>query len=145
MTNQARLEQLLSLRARLDAEIERERRYLSRVKRLRKDLATVVGNQHGWSSRRVWSERIIAATAEHYEITAPDVISRRQCREYVAARHVAAWLLRESGRSLSEIGKLLGGRDHTTVLAGCRRVDAEPALMAVAVALRTELLGGVAA
>nr|MBA3782859.1 hypothetical protein [Nocardioides sp.] len=57
-----------------------------------------------------------------------DIIGAGRSREYVQARMVAAWLLRQTGRSYPEIGALLG-KDHTTAINACRRVDTDKTLM----------------
>ena len=52
------------------------------------------------------------------------------------ARHVAWGLLRREGWSLAELGELTGGRHHTTVLHGVRRVESSEKLRAIATGLR---------
>ena len=51
---------------------------------------------------------------------------RGRSRNIVIPRQVAMYLLREEvGSSLVEIGALLGGRDHTTVMYGCEKITQE--------------------
>jgi chromosomal replication initiation ATPase DnaA len=131
----SRLDQLLNLRDRIDAEIEREKRALARLARVRSQSVAVLAT--GGS----WSERVIAAAARRFNLEPEDLDgATRGDVDVVRARHVAAWLLREAGRSYPEIGKALG-RDHTTAINSVRRVEETPALMAVAVDLREGLLG----
>jgi hypothetical protein len=53
-----------------------------------------------------------------------DLIGERRAMKLVKARQIAAWaLIHRLGRSLPEAGRILGGRDHTTMLHACRRVQ----------------------
>lgn len=66
---------------------------------------------------------IIAAAAEFYGVRPEDIAGRDRSREVSNARQVVMYLAREeSGASLSEIGEVLGGRNHSTVLYSCERV-----------------------
>lgn len=68
---------------------------------------------------------IIAAVAEAANVTVDDMVSARRNRAATAARQIAMFLCkRMTPSSLPEIGKSLGGRDHTTVLHGVRKVAA---------------------
>ena len=63
-----------------------------------------------------------------------DFISARRLQDFVVARQVAMALARKlTTKSLPEIAKRMGGRDHTTILHGCRRL--QPVLDAVAIRL----------
>lgn len=54
-----------------------------------------------------------------------DIKGPSRVQVIVRARQIAAWLLvNRAGKSLPESGRFLGGRDHTTILHACRRVDA---------------------
>ncbi len=69
-------------------------------------------------------DRILKAVCQHFEVTAADLSSPRRPQALSFARHTAMYLLRERTElSLSEIGALLGGRDHTTILHGIRKID----------------------
>ena len=73
--------------------------------------------------RRVTIEEIQKKTAEFYKLEVKDLQS--QCRAWRVARprQVAMYLARKlTSRSLPEIGRRFGGRDHTTVLHACRRI-----------------------
>lgn len=69
-------------------------------------------------------EQVISTVAAFYDVP-PDVLrARRRDKRTARARQVAMYLLREeANRSLSEIGRLLGGRDHTTVIHACGAVS----------------------
>lgn len=71
--------------------------------------------------------RILAiqlVVAHHFSIRIEDIKSARRTRNVVGPRHVAFWLTRQlTDKSLPEIGRRFGGRDHTTILHGCNRVE----------------------
>ncbi len=61
--------------------------------------------------------RIHDVVAAHYGFARNDIISIRRTGGLIRARHTAMYLARlETSKSLPEIGRLFGGRDHTTVL-----------------------------
>ncbi len=67
--------------------------------------------------------QVVETVAAYYGITVKEMISAARNKELVVPRQVAMYLLRqETDASLPEIGSLLGGRDHTTVLHGVERV-----------------------
>jgi chromosomal replication initiator protein len=71
-------------------------------------------------------EKILDAVASYYELTPEALVGKRRDRKTALARHVAMYLLREQNHCpLSEIGKILGDRDHTTVLYGYDKIAAE--------------------
>jgi chromosomal replication initiator protein len=67
---------------------------------------------------------IAAASAKYFRLRLADLKGASRERQIVLARNVAMYLARQStGQSLEKIGQFFGGRDHTTVLHGCRRVE----------------------
>ncbi len=76
--------------------------------------------------RRITSEMIIQAVSEHYGVEVQVLQGRGRSRNIVVPRQVAMYLLREETEcSLVDIGNLLGGRDHTTVIYGCEKIAEE--------------------
>ena len=68
---------------------------------------------------------ILAATAKVSSVALVDLLSTRRHNKVVRPRQMAMFLARElSSASLPEIGRRIGGRDHTTVLHAVRRVEA---------------------
>lgn len=68
---------------------------------------------------------IIRETASFYEISPREIISSRREKWIAQARQVACWLARSmTPRSLPEIAARMGGRDHTTIMAAIRKVQA---------------------
>ncbi len=74
--------------------------------------------------KRVTCQSIQEAVANYYSITMEDIVGARRNREVVVPRQVAMYLTREMlGTSLPKIGEAFGGRDHSTVLNGCQKVQ----------------------
>jgi chromosomal replication initiator protein len=70
-------------------------------------------------------EDIQRKTAEFYKLEVKDFHSPQRARRVARPRQVAMYLARKlTTRSLPEIGRRFGGRDHTTVLHACRRIEA---------------------
>ena len=67
---------------------------------------------------------VAMAAAKHFGLTLADLKSPSRRQPLVRARGVAMYLARQlTGKSFDEIGAYFGGRDHTTVLYGCRRTE----------------------
>ncbi|MEQ8370375.1 MAG: chromosomal replication initiator protein DnaA [Alphaproteobacteria bacterium] len=74
--------------------------------------------------RRVTIEEIQKRVAEHYNIRLADMHSARRARAVARPRQVAMYLAKQlTARSLPEIGRKFGGRDHTTVMHAVKKVD----------------------
>ena len=70
------------------------------------------------------SEQILQAVAQHYGVEQERLLARDRSREIALPRQVAMFLLREETESsLPEIGEILGGRDHTTIMYGCDKIN----------------------
>ncbi|MBB3893684.1 chromosomal replication initiator protein [Phenylobacterium haematophilum] len=77
------------------------------------------------NERRVTVDQIQKTVAEHYQLKQADLISERRARVVARPRQVAMWLAKQiTTRSLPDIGRRFGGRDHTTVLHAVRRIEA---------------------
>ena len=73
--------------------------------------------------RRVTIEEIQKRVAEHYNIRLTDMSSPRRARNVARPRQIAMYLSKQlTSRSLPEIGRRFGGRDHTTVMHAVSRV-----------------------
>jgi chromosomal replication initiator protein len=87
--------------------------------------------------RRVKIEDIQKLVASHYSVSRSDILSARRTAMVVKPRQVAMYLSKAlTLRSLPEIGRRFGGRDHTTVLHAVRKIEG---LSAIDTALREEL------
>ena len=75
--------------------------------------------------KRITIDDIQKACAEHYAMTQADLVSERRNRAIARPRQAAMWLAKQlTTRSLPDIGRRFGGRDHTTVLHAVRRIEA---------------------
>ncbi len=74
--------------------------------------------------KQVTIENIQKTTAEYYKIRVSDLHSKSRSRSITRPRQLAMALAKElTSHSLPEIGDAFGGRDHTTVLHACKKVD----------------------
>ncbi len=76
------------------------------------------------NDRRVTIDEIQKAVVEHYAMRMADMTSSRRSRAIARPRQVAMFLAKQlTPRSLPEIGKKFGGRDHTTVMHAVRQIE----------------------
>lgn len=76
------------------------------------------------NDRRITIEEIQKKVAEHFNIRVADMHSARRARQVARPRQVAMYLAKQlTSRSLPEIGKKFGGRDHTTVIHAVKKVE----------------------
>jgi chromosomal replication initiator protein len=76
------------------------------------------------NDRRVTIEEIQKQVAEHFNIRIADMHSPRRARAVARPRQVAMYLAKQlTTRSLPEIGRKFGGRDHTTVMHAVRKIE----------------------
>lgn len=74
-------------------------------------------------NRKAVMDAVALACGDAYGVTFKQILSPSQCTEIAAARGIAAFLLREFGFSLGEIGDYFG-RHHSTIFMAHRRVNA---------------------
>ena len=76
------------------------------------------------NERRVTIDEIQKRVAEHFNLKMVDMVSARRARVVARPRQVAMYLAKQlTQRSLPEIGRKFGGRDHTTVMHAVRRIE----------------------
>jgi chromosomal replication initiator protein len=74
--------------------------------------------------KRVRIEDILKIVSRHYKVPRNELLSARRSRDVVRPRQIAMYLAKAlTSRSLPEIGRRFGGRDHTTVLHSVRKVE----------------------
>jgi len=74
--------------------------------------------------RRIRVEDILRVVSKHYNVTRADLLSSRRTANVVRPRQIAMYLAKVlTLRSLPEIGRRFGGRDHTTVLHAVRKIE----------------------
>lgn len=98
------------------------------------------------SERRITVEEVQRRVAEHYNIRLSDLIGPKRLRTVARPRQVAMYLSKIlTSRSLPDIGRRFGGRDHTTILHGVRKIeelrDGDPQLNEEIEMLRRQLQG----
>lgn len=96
----------------------------------------------------ITAEAIVETVARFYGVDLKVLKGRQRSRNIVVPRQVAMYLMREeTDASLVEIGKALGGRDHTTVLHGCEKIaeeiNTDSRLRADVLEIRTRLYNNV--
>lgn len=76
------------------------------------------------SDRKVTVEEIQRRVGEHFSIRLSDLIGPKRNRTIARPRQIAMYLAKQlTSRSLPEIGRRFGGRDHTTVMHAVKRID----------------------
>jgi chromosomal replication initiator protein len=69
-------------------------------------------------------DNIQRIVSHYYKIKTADLVGKRRTASLAKARHMAMYLSKKmTHKSYPEIGSFFGGRDHTTVLHGCRRIE----------------------
>jgi chromosomal replication initiator protein len=69
---------------------------------------------------------ILVAVSTYYKVSLDDLRGKQRDKHIVMPRQVAMWLMRnDTEASLMEVGHELGGRDHSTVLHGCDKIEQE--------------------
>jgi chromosomal replication initiator protein len=76
------------------------------------------------NERRVTIDEIQKKVAEHFNVKMGDMVSARRARAVARPRQVAMYLAKQlTPRSLPEIGRKFGGRDHTTVMHAVKKIE----------------------
>jgi chromosomal replication initiator protein len=74
----------------------------------------------------VTAEQILTSVAKHYKLAEGELTGPSRVRGVSVPRQLTMYLIREEiGTSLPQIGQLLGGRDHTTILHGCEKIASQ--------------------
>lgn len=98
------------------------------------------------NDRKISIDDIQRKVAEHYNIRLADLIGPKRARNVARPRQIAMYLSKQmTSRSLPEIGRRFGGRDHTTIMHGVRKVEgliSEDSGMAEDVAVLKRMLEG---
>lgn len=80
----------------------------------------------GVEPRRIKVEDILRIVSRHFAVSKADILSDRRHRSVVRPRQIGMYLAKQlTSRSLPEIGRRFGNRDHTTVLHAIRKIDRE--------------------
>lgn len=77
------------------------------------------------AGQRLTVDRIQRAVCDEFRLSLTDMVSKRRARAVARPRQVAMYLSKKmTKRSLPDIGRRFGGRDHTTVMHAVKRIDA---------------------
>jgi chromosomal replication initiator protein len=91
------------------------------------DLAAMVlrdANAQNGDQGRIKIDDILKVVGRHYNVSKTDLLSPRRARSVVVPRQIGMYLAKKlTARSLPEIGRRFGGRDHSTVLHAVRKID----------------------
>ncbi|MCJ7510284.1 MAG: chromosomal replication initiator protein DnaA [Dehalococcoidia bacterium] len=70
------------------------------------------------------SQAVLEAVSQYFDLPIQTLTGKSRAKEIAEARHIAMYLLREDAHlRVTEIARLLGGRDHSTVIYGLRKMD----------------------
>jgi len=91
-----------------------------------KDLAQAILKSRPRPQKFLKPQDVVAITSAKYGVTVEEVKSAKRVKELVLPRQVAAYLLKNLAQlSLNQIGEILGGRDHTTILHSIKKIENE--------------------
>ena len=95
------------------------------------DLASaqdVLGMYLSKTQVKVNAKVVLQKTADYYEISYNDIVGIKRSREIVVPRQIAMFIMREElGMSFPRIAKSLGGKDHTTLMHGVKKINTQVA------------------
>ena len=101
-------------------------------------ISRIVGDSERLNKEPISDSKIISEVSNYFGVTSDQIMGPLRTKTYLVPRQVAMFLLREeTSLSLSAIGKILGGRDHSTVIHGHEKVAS---LINVDDKLRTDIL-----
>lgn len=80
------------------------------------------------AQREVTPELIIQVVSDHFGLTPLDISSQKRNKEIVYPRQIVMYLCRDmTATPLQAIGRVLGGRDHTTIIHGAEKIAGDMA------------------
>ena len=106
----------------------------------------IVGDSERLNKEPISDSKIISEVSNYFGVTSDQIMGPLRAKTYLVPRQVAMFLLREeTSLSLSAIGKILGGRDHSTVIHGHEKVasliNVDDKLRSDILAIRNNLTG----
>ena len=89
-------------------------------------LKDIISPYSPYDKKKVTPEYIISVVADHFSITEADIRGTKRSSKIVRPRQIAMYLCREmTSVPLTTIGKIMGNKDHTTVLHGFEKIEKE--------------------
>lgn len=86
----------------------------------------VLGNIISDKKQTITPELIIREIHKYFQIPIEDILGKKRTKEIVTPRQVTMYLLRhEANLSYPEIGRVMGGKDHSTIMHGCSKVESD--------------------
>lgn len=80
--------------------------------------------QRGHKRQVISSEKVLKVIEKFYNVSIDDISGKKRNRELIKPRQISMYLLKNMvGLSYPEIGRELGGKDHTTVMYGCKMIS----------------------
>lgn len=103
-------------------------------------VTALLGNTNGLSPKKYVKPReVISAVSSHFNIRVSELLGQRRLKNIALARQVLMYLLRNDLKlPLEEIGRILGGRDHSTVIHGVEKITS---LLPESEDLRVDIMG----
>ena len=86
--------------------------------------ASVLKDAISSSNKKVDTAQIISEACKYFSVSREDILSGKRKKELVIPRQIAIFLIRElTNKSLPEIGKVMGGKDHTTIMHAEKKIS----------------------
>lgn len=86
----------------------------------------ILGNISQSKKRAITADLVLREVHNYYNIPIEDILGRKRTKEIVIPRQITMYLLRsEADISYPEIGRKMGGKDHSTIMHGCSKIEAE--------------------
>jgi len=76
------------------------------------------------TNRAIDSAEVISSVCKHYGVSKEEILCKNRKKELIIPRQVTIYLIREmTHKSLPEIGKIMGGKDHTTIMHSHKKIE----------------------
>lgn len=93
-------------------------------RRIDREFVKEVLNIKYGNAQQMTFEKVLETTAKYYSLRPPELLSPRRPKHLAEARQIAMYLCKELiNMPLKEIGRRFGGRDHSTVIHACKKVE----------------------
>lgn len=89
-------------------------------------VSKILGNIVSARKQIITPELIVREVHKYYQISVEDLLGKKRTQEIVSSRQILMYLLRhETSLSFPEIGKFMAGKDHSTVMHGCKKIESD--------------------
>ena len=91
-----------------------------------KEVESLLSDISRSSTKTMTPKQLLKAVVDFYDLTEETILKKSRSQELVRPRQVAMYLMRETLKmSFPNIGEKLGGKDHTTVIHACEKIEKE--------------------